>query len=362
MDVSSGRASGIVGSPPEPQASGEPSDTLSDVLEAVKLTGALFFLVDARTPWVAEAPASADLAPVILPRAQHVVSYHVVSQGECWCESPGHASLPLEAGDVLVVPHGQAYQLASACGLRTGWSLDDALAWFRAMASGNLPFVVTEGGSGPERIQLVCGFLGCDALPFNPVLTTLPALMKVRVHDDSTNRLKALLESAVAESNGARPGSRSVLLRIAELVFVEVLRSYLTTASEDGANWLGGLRDPIVGRALARLHTQPARAWTLPELAHEAGASRSVLAERFAYFVGHPPMLYLTRWRMQLAASRLAAGAAPVSAVASDVGYESEAAFCRAFKKVTGVTPASWRSRQRADGPSRAFRINALSR
>lgn len=349
MDAPDARASGILGSPPQPQASRDPSDTLSDVLEAVKLTGALFFLVDARTPWVAEAPASADLAPVILPRAQHVVSYHVVSQGVCWCESPGHASMRLETGDVLVVPHGQAYQLASECGLRTGWSLDDALAWFRAMAGGHLPFVVTEGGSGPERLQLVCGFLGCDALPFNPVLTTLPALVKVRVYGDSGNRLSALLKFAVAESSGARPGSRSVLLRIAELVFVEVLRSYLTTASEDGASWLGGLRDPVVGRALARLHAQPARAWTLPELAHEAGASRSVLAERFTYFVGHPPMLYLTRWRMQLAASRLAAGAGPVSAVASEVGYESEAAFCRAFKKVTRVTPASWRSRRRAD-------------
>ena len=160
----------------------------------------------------------------------------------------------LEAGDVLVVPHGHAYQLASACGLRTGWSLDDALAWFRAMAGGRLPFVVTEGGGGPERLQLVCGFLGCDALPFNPVLTTLPALLKVRVHGDSGSRLHALLQFAVAESSCARPGSRSVLLRIAELVFVEVLRSYLMTASEDGASWLGGLRDPVVGRALARLH------------------------------------------------------------------------------------------------------------
>ena len=144
----------------------------------------------------------------------------------------------LEAGDVLVVPHGHAYQLASACGLRTGWSLDDALAWFRAMAGGQLPFVVTEGGEGPERLQLVCGFLGCDALPFNPVLATLPRLMKVRLHDDSGNRLSALLEFAIAESNGDRPGSRSVLLRIAELVFVEVLRSYLTTAAEDSASWL----------------------------------------------------------------------------------------------------------------------------
>jgi AraC-like DNA-binding protein len=327
----------------------EPSDTLSDVLEAVKLTGALFFFVDARTPWVSEAPASCDLAPVILPRAQHVVSYHVVRQGGCWCEARGQEPLRLERGDVLVVPHGDAYQLASTCGLRTGWSLNDALGWFRAMAEGRLPFVVTEGGSGPECLELVCGFLGCDALPFNPVLTALPTLLKVPLHGDSGVRVNALLEFAVSESAAGRPGSRSVQLRIAELVFVEVLRSYLTTASDDGTSWLGGLRDPVVGRALARLHAQPARAWTLPELAHEVGASRTVLAERFTQFVGHPPMVYLTRWRVQVAAGRLAAGAAPVSAVACEVGYESEAAFCRAFKKVTGVTPGSWRSRRRAD-------------
>jgi AraC-like DNA-binding protein len=322
------------------------SDTLSEVLEAVRLTGALFFLVDALTPWAAEAPAASHLAPVILPRAQHVISYHVISHGTCWCESPGQPPLRLETGDVLLVPHGHAYQLTSACGLSTGWSLDDALDWFRAMAGGQLPFVVAEGGQGPERLKIVCGFLGCDALPFNPVLTALPALVRVRVPDDSGLRLNALLAFAVAESGPGRPGGRSVRLRIAELVFVEVLRSYLTTAADDALSWLRGLRDPVVGRALARLHAEPARAWTLPVLAREAGTSRSVLAERFAAFVGAPPMLYLTRWRMQLAAGRLAAGAAPVSAVAADIGYESEAAFCRAFKKVTGVTPASWRSRR----------------
>jgi AraC-like DNA-binding protein len=321
------------------------TDTLSDVLEAVRLTGALFFLVDAHTPWVAEAPASPDLGPVILPGAQHVVSYHVVSHGHCWCESPGHAPVRLEAGDVLIVPHGHPYQLASACGLQTGWSLDDGLAWFRAMARGELPFMVREGGHGPDRLQLVCGFLGCDALPFNPVLIALPPLMKVRVQGASSQRLHALLELAITESTGARPGSRSVLLRIAELVFVEVLRSHLTSASDAGTSWLGGLRDPVVGRALARLHAEPARAWTLPDLAHEAGASRSVLAERFASYVGQPPMLYLTRWRMQLAANRLTSAITPVGEIAVGVGYESEAAFCRAFKKVTGVTPASWRRR-----------------
>ncbi len=343
MDAADAQGLGAVA---EPQ--GDPSDTLSAVLEAVHLTGAVFFLVEGAAPWVAEAPASTQLAPVILQDAQHIVSYHVITQGSCWCESPGQTPLLLETGDVLVVPHGHAYQLASTCGLHTGWSLDETLDWYRAMVGGRLPFVVTEGGGGLERLRLVCGFLGCDALPFNPVLATLPALVRVRLHGESGARLHALVEFAVTESAGARAGSRSVLRRIAELVFVEVLRSHLTTAIGNGAGWLGGLRDPVVGRALARLHADPARAWTLRDLAHEVGTSRTVLAERFATLVGHPPMLYLTHWRMQLAGSLLSAGAAPVGAVAADVGYESEAAFCRAFKKVAGVTPAAWRSRRRA--------------
>lgn len=337
----------------EGRASDQP-DTLSDVLETVRLTGALFFLVHARTPWVAEAPASDHLVPVIFPRAQHVISYHVISRGACWCESPGHTPVRLETGDVLLVPHGDQYQLASACGLRSGSSLEEALAWFQAMATGRLPFVVTEGGHGPERLEVICGFLACDALPFNPVLNALPAFLRMRLQDDSASHLNSLIDFALSESRHARPGGRSVLLRVAELVFVEVLRSYLASASEagkEGGNWLAGLRDPMVGRALARLHAAPGRAWTLPDLAHEVGASRSVLAERFAAFVGHPPMLYLTRWRMQLAASRLSAGVGPVSAVASEVGYASEAAFCRAFKKVTGVTPGSWRELRLRRGP-----------
>jgi AraC-like DNA-binding protein len=337
----------VAGPQPETQPWPQAADTLSDVLEALRLTGAVFFLVDARTPWVADAPASAHLAPVILPNAQHIVSYHVITRGTCWCESAGQPPLQLETGDVLVVAHGQSYQLATACGLRTGWSLNETVGWFASMASGEPPLTVTEGGDGDERVQLVCGFLGCDALPFNPVLTTLPALLRVRLHGEPEVRLRALVDVALAESGPARPGSRSVRLRIAELVFVEVLRSYLTGASTDETNWLGGLRDPIVGRALARLHAEPARPWTLHGLAREAGTSRSVLAERFTTFIGQPPMVYLTHWRMQLAAGRLTAGTATVSAVSNAVGYESEAAFCRAFKKVTGVTPASWRGLHR---------------
>jgi AraC-like DNA-binding protein len=167
------------------------------------------------------------------------------------------------------------------------------------------------------------------------------------------------LEFALAESNQARLGSRSVLLRLAELVFVEVLRSYLTSTSQTCVGWLAGLRDPVVGRAVGRLHLEPARSWTLSALARDVGTSRSGLAERFASLVGQPPMLYLANWRMQLAATWLAAGEGPVSAVAYDVGYESEAAFCRAFKKLTGLTPGWWRSARRSSALDRRRRLRS---
>lgn len=323
------------------------ADALSDVLEVVRLTGALFFLVDASLPWVAAAPESAALAPAILPRAQHVVSYHVVTEGACWCQMAGAAPLRLDTGDVIVVPHGDAYALSSAPGITSGLSRDETLAWFREMASGRLPFVVQEGGGGSGRLHIVCGFLGCDALPFNPVLATLPRMLHIRrPRVPWSDRLDGLIEFAAGESRDPHAGRRSVLLRIGELMFVEVVRRHLTTVTPEEGGWLAGLRDPLVGRALARLHQRPGHGWTIDELAREAATSRSVLAERFARFVGEPPMHYLARWRMQVAAGLLADGAPKVSAVAREVGYDSEAAFSRAFKKLTGVAPARWRTRQ----------------
>lgn len=323
------------------------ADPLSDVLEAVRLTGALFFVVDASPPWVAEVPESAALAPAILPRVQHVVSYHVVTEGACSCQMPAEAAVRLEAGDVIVVPHGDAYVLSSAPNIGSGLTLDQTLTWFREMASGQLPFVVEEGVGGSERLHIVCGFVGCDALPFNPVLDTLPRMLCVRRPRAAENdRLAALIEFAVGESRHPQPGSRSVLLRIGELMFVEVVRRYLMSLMPEESGWLAALREPLVGRALARLHQQPSHPWTLEKLAREIATSRSVLAERFTHLIGEPPMRYLMRWRMQLAAGLLADGRAKVSAVAREVGYDSEAAFSRAFKKLTGVSPAAWRTRE----------------
>ena len=330
-------------------AEGEGADILSDVLRAVRLSGALFFLTDASCPWSVDIPPGTALIPLVLPNAQQLISYHVVISGRCWCRGPGVAEQELEAGDVVVIPQGGPYALSNPRGLPGEWPPDEILTFFRLMAARELPFVVPEGGGGPERLQVLCGFLGCDMLPFNPALGALPPVLVVRRPPQSAvDRLSQLIEFAMDESRERKAGSDCVLLRIAELMFVEVVRRHLATIAPDQTGWLAGLRDPIVGRALALLHRQASRAWTLQGLARESGMSRSALSERFTHFVGTSPIQYLVRWRMQTATCLLRDGNAKVSAVAAEVGYESVAAFSRAFARTVGVPPAAWRKRQLA--------------
>ncbi len=311
----------------------------------MRLTGAVFFRVDATSPWVIEMPDTLALASVTLPRAQHVISYHVVTRGSCCGALLGGAAVQLEEGDVLVFPHGDPYAMSIAPGMRGGPDPTEVLAFMAEMVAGRLPFAVAEGGGGPDQVGLVCGFLGCDVQPFNPLLAALPRLLHVRGAFAPGDPLGRLIEFALAESQERRAGGECVRLRLSELMFVEVVRRYLAGLPAEHRGWLAGLRDRTVGRALALLHERPGDAWTLERLAKEVGLSRSALAERFTHFVGDPPMQYLTRWRMQVAARLLADGHAKVSAVALRVGYESEAAFSRAFKTTAGVPPASWRSR-----------------
>jgi AraC-like DNA-binding protein len=187
----------------------------------------------------------------------------------------------------------------------------------------------------------VCGFLGCDARPFNPLLNALPRV--IHVSDRAGGPIAAFVQFAVAESKEPRAGGECVLGRLSELMFVDVVRRYMETLPPDREGWLAGLREPFVGRALAALHRSPARDWTIETLAREVGLSRSVLAERFTQYVGQPPIQYLTNWRMQLAANHLLSGVDSVAEIAERVGYESEAAFSRAFKKAVGAPPAEWR-------------------
>ena len=322
-------------------------DVLSDVLRAVRLRGALFFLTDATSPWSVAIPAGSSLLPAVLTGAQTLISFHMVTKGRCWCDAPGMEPFCLETGDVVVMPRGDPYRLSHPAAQPCEWSHDALLAFFREMAAGRLPFVVKEGGNGSEEVHILCGFLGCDMVPYNPALDTLPAVLHVpRLPGTDDSRLAKLVELSMEESSHRRAGSDCVLLRLAELMFVEVVRRHVASLATEERGWLAGLRDPTVGRALSLLHAQPQRSWTLVELAREAGLSRSALAERFAHFVGTPPMQYLVRWRMQTAARLLFDGDAKVAAVAAAVGYESEASFSRAFTRVVGVSPAAWRRRR----------------
>ena len=320
------------------------TDPLSDVLRAVKLTGALFFLVDASFPWGVEVPHADAFSPIILPRAQHVVSYHIILKGAGWANVPGVASTWFEAGDVLVFPHGDPYSMLSGSDQPPEFDAEATIAYFREMAAGKLPFVSKEGGGGEPRSEFVCGFLGCDMQPFNPVLSTLPHILRVkRSETGSDDLLSHLIDLTLLEARQPRVGGETIRLRLSELVFVEVMRRYLETLPAHETGWLSGLRDPSIGKVLIMLHEQPAYPWTLNELASRAGMSRAALAARFTHLIGHAPMQYLTLWRMQIAARLLADGSTKVAAVGREIGYESEAGFSRAFKKIVGVSPAAWR-------------------
>jgi AraC-like DNA-binding protein len=321
-------------------------DPLSDVLRTLRLTGAVFFLWDVSWPYRTPVPAGRAIAPIILPGAQQIVSYHIVTQGTCWGGLVGGQPVRLAAGDILLIPHGDPYVIASSARLCAGADVEvePTLGFFRQMAAGELPFVVAEGGGGDTSTHLVCGFLGCDMRPFNPALAALPPLVHLRPPaEPSQDRLQSLIDYTLAEARQPRAGGLCVLVRLAELMFIEVVRRCLTEPPAAQGGWLAGLRDPVVGRALRLLHRRPTAAWTLETLAGEVGVSRSRLAECFTRVVGQPPMLYLTRWRLQLAARMLADGAGKVAAVAREVGYESEAAFSRAFKRFAGVPPVQWR-------------------
>jgi AraC-like DNA-binding protein len=324
-------------------------DPLSEVLRTVKLTGALFFLVDATSPWGVEVPDATVFGPIILPRAQHVISYHIVLQGSGYASLPGISPARFGAGDIIVFPHGDPYAMVSRPDGPPEFDTGASLQFFREMAAGRLPFVVKEGGGGPEWAQFVCGFLGCDARPFNPLLESLPRLLHVkRPGGDPNDLLDRLIDLTLVEAQIDRAGGECIRLRLSELIFVEVARRYLATLTVNETGWLSGLRDPAVGHALSLLHERPAQPWTLKELARQTGVSRSVLADRFTHLVGYPPMRYLTRWRIQLAARLLSDGASKIAAVSQEVGYASEAAFSRTFKKIAGVAPAVWRDQRLA--------------
>jgi AraC-like DNA-binding protein len=328
-------------------------DVLSDLLRAVRLRGAVFFYLDGTDPWVAEAPPSREIIPAIAPGAEAMIEFHYIAQGSCWCAIPGKPPARLEEGDVVLLPQGDAHVISSQPGLRG--RPEDMSIYFTPRPP-QLPFVINIGnqgittarlnGGGRRKTTIVCGFLACDARPFNPLLAALPRVLRMAgLASGSDSWIAHLLHRAVEESNSRRPGGEALLQRMSEMMFVEVLRRYVDDLPPGQTGWLAGMRDPGVGRALSLLHQRPGEEWTLERLAEETAVSRSVLHERFARFLGMPPMQYLGQWRMQLAAGRLRDSDAKIIEIALDIGYESEAAFSRAFKRMVGAPPAAWRRR-----------------
>ena len=320
-------------------------DALSEILAAIRLTGAVFLDLELGDHWSYLTAPARKIADVLMPDADHLIPFHLVTEGTCYARLADDASsLELSAGDVILFPGGDRHVLATAseAALRqkpvelTGESLNALLKRGEIAALSN--------GRAGATTRIICGFLACDRQLAEPLLRSLPRLLKVSMRDGGTAAwVHSSIQFSVAQSGSSRPGSAVVLARLSETLFAEAIRHYMNELPGGQSGWLAGIRDRYVGRALTLLHERPAHAWTLDELATQAGLSRSALGKRFNELIGTPPMQYLTRWRTSLAATRLRETDAPVLRVATDVGYESEAAFNRAFKREFGLPPAAWR-------------------
>lgn len=317
-----------------------PTDPLSDLLKTVRLTGAVFFEIAAQGPWAVASPTRELMLPKILPGANHLIAYHVVTAGRCFATAAGGQAISLEAGEVVVFTNGQPHIMSSHPDMRADPPMPDVLD---VAAAGEKPFCINYG-DGTISTKLVCGYLACDARPFNPLLENLPPVITAGdPRNNGAGWIGQFIRFAVTEAAETRAGGESVLTKLSELMFIDVVRRYLETLPPEQTGWLAGLRDPSIGKALALLHGKPAHNWTIDELAKQAGLSRTVLAERFAELVGIPPMHYLAKWRMQIASELLTRSSANLANISAQVGYESEAAFSRAFKKMVGVPPSTWR-------------------
>jgi AraC-like DNA-binding protein len=322
-------------------------DVLSEVLRAVRLTGAVYFDIRARAPWTAESPAVSSICTEVMPEFEHVISFHILLEGQCWAQlgDQPESAARMGAGDAVIFPRGDRHVLGSERGARA----EPNMNMYYRPNDRPLPFVLKEFGGTGDPARFICGYLGCDARPFNPILDALPKLLHVRASEANGPLTRDLMHMALQENEHPRAGGETILSKLSELMFLQAVRQHIDSLPAESGGWLSGLRDRHVGAALRLMHGRPAERWTLDALAREVGLSRSAFAERFAELMGVPPMHYLGNWRLQLAAQLLERRGTSIAQAAAEVGYESEAAFNRAFKKQVGVPPGSWR-RSRMNG------------
>ena len=323
-------------------------DALSEALKSVHMTGAIFYHAECTAPWGFRVPHVKDVAHVLAPGTERLVSYHLVTEGKAVVMFP-EATIPVEAGDVLVIPHGDAHTVSNgspATFIDSGATLGKYLA-------GEL--TTMRLGGGGERTRFVCGYFGCERHADRLFLAGLPLMLKISIRGDEAGEwLEHSVRHLVSEAASGRPGQSVLLSKMADALFVEILRRYMEQLPPEQTGWLAGARDAVVGAALALIHSKPFQHWTTATLAQEAGASRSVLAQRFQLYLGELPLAYLARWRLQLAARLLQTTREPVLQVATQVGYESEAAFNRAFKREFALAPGQFRKTASGNGRAEA--------
>ncbi len=314
------------------------TDVLSDVLRVFRVTGAVLLRGDFRAPWSWVTPEARAIAAMLHPGATRLLIFHIVAEGSCWVEIANMPRLRLQQGDVVGFPHGHAHSMGEG----DGATCVPIASLFPPQPWTELP-VLRQGGSG-ALTRIVCVYLHCDDLIFNPLLDSLPNLLVAHPHRDGEAQwLNTNLRYIIAEANRATAGSACLLARMTELLFIELLRTHLIALGERDVGWLAALKDRHVSRVLHLFHSEPARRWSKATLARQAGLSRSALDERFRTLLAISPGRYLTRWRLQRAAQALRHTRAGVGQIAADVGYGSEEAFSRAFKRFTGSSPAAWR-------------------
>jgi AraC-like DNA-binding protein len=314
-------------------------DVFSDVLRVIRLSGGVFLEADFTAPWCISGKVSADDCKPFLQAPRHVIASHFVTQGAMRLKPEGGEAIDVYAGEIVLLPYNSAHTFGS----ELTPAPVPAGEVIRPPRDGGLARIVHGGGGAAT--QLLCGFLGCDT-PFSPLLSALPAVLKVNVRASPSGAwMESSFRFAASEISAGRIGSTTVIAKLSELLFVQAVRQYIADLPAQRRGWLAGLRDPQVGRALALLHARPTQAWTAESLATEVGMSRSVFAERFSSLVGQPPMQYLGMWRMHMALQYLRDGRASLAQIGAAIGYDSESAFSRAFKREFGVSPGGWRRR-----------------
>lgn len=312
-------------------------DLLGDMLRTLRLTGSAFLKGSFFAPFGVISPRRFDAATP-LAHLRHISIFHLVEAGSCTIELANGERRIISTGDIVLMPFTDEHKFYS----------DETVPMIRAqdiIEEGPMPgmWTVNHGGDGDE-VRMVCGFIESSEFLHAPVFRSLPPLIIDRTDNDEVS---AALGTTVREimrlAHRAAPGSELILGRLMEILFIEVVRRYATRVKTESTGLFAAINDPLISRAISLVQRDPARRWTVEDLAHESGTSRTVLAERFNAMLGQAPMEYVTGWRMQIAAERLRASTASLAAIAADIGYESEAAFNRAFKRVTGTTPGRFR-------------------